>query len=1147
MSYANIHIEGGLFPSDMLDRIASANNDIPGQKSTDFKSTSSARLTDEIPRAFADASSHWDSFIRRLERSRTSRTTLVRQDWGAKFFEVLDFEPLIRERAPIDLDGTAFNISHRIHDTDTATPVHIVGIDQELDRRSSSSSRSPHSLVQEYLNRSEALWGITTNGRKLRLLRNSARVSKPTYLEFDIEGMLEGNAYSEFAVLYRLLHATRFPGKGEEPHECLLEKYYNLGVDEGGRVRDKLRDGVKSALETLGNALLAHPLNEDLRQEFRNGRLTQEGYYRQLLSLVYRLLFLMVAEERKLLAMGSDMQQYGIYLRCYGVSQLRDRAERRFADDIHDDLWEGLKQTFHLFRDESAARSLALSPLNGELFGLEACRDIEEAYCPNYDLLSAMLRLSTFDDDGVRRRVNYAHLDVEEFGSVYESLLDYRPVVDISVTPLRFYLDAGTERKQTGSYYTPPELVRELVDSALVPVMEERLAKARGKVARERALLDLRVCDPAAGSGHFLLAAVRRIARELARVRAGEDEPAPVEYRAALRDVVRNCIYAVDKNPLAVDLCKVALWIESYAVGVPLGFLDHHIKLGDSLVGVSDLSVLDEGIPDEAYKAVIGDDKGATTRYRQRNKREREGQRSLDLQIDTGLPSEVVDDFTAFGILEERSPAEVHAKEALYEQIRGSGTRWWRLKTACDLWTYAFFAPLRAVGPDGIDIVPTTDIVRNYAVGRNYNPILAGAANAASQENSYFHWPLEFPNVFESGGFDVVLGNPPWERIKLQEKEFFATRDHAIASAPNQAARRRLIRELPNHNSALAAEFERALHTSEATSRFIRGNGRYPLTGRGDINTYSVFSETARTICGPTSRAGIIVPSGIAIDDTTKMFFGDIVDKRSLVSLYDFENREKVFPGIDSRTKFCLLTMCGLDNPSERAEFAFFLHRAAHLKDAERRFVLTMGDFALFNPNTLTCPVFRTRKDADIAAKMYRCAGVFWKEARDSEAERNPWDVRFSTMFHMSNNSNLFQNREELTASNWRLDGNIFSKDQEHYLPLYEAKLFHQYDHRFATYDGGRRGKSREMTAAEKANPNAVVIPRYWVPEEEVEERLDKRERNEELYGADLYLDWELAVRLITNATNQRTVIAAAIPALGLGHKGAIIRTMSGE
>ena len=379
----------------------------------------------------------------------------------------------------------------------------------------------------------------------------------------------------------------------------------------------------------------------------------------------------------------------------------------------------------------------------------------------------------------------------------------------------------------------------------------------------------------------------------MAKVRTGEEEPGLVQYRSAIRDVVRNCIYAVDKNPLAVDLCKVALWIEGHAAGLPLGFLDHHIKCGDSLVGVSDLSVLTEGIPDNAYKTVTGDDKQAARHYRQRNKKERTGQSRMVLETRRAMPVSLAEDFATFGDLEERSPAEVQAKEELYEQLRSSDTRWWQIKTACDLWTYAFFARLQSGGPDGLDRVPTTDNVRNALQDRRVQSRLEGEAIAASTNRPFFHWPLEFPDVFERGGFDVVLGNPPWERIKLQEKEFFNIRDRDIAAAPNKAAREKLIRALPQHNPALAEGFRNAVHGSESTSRFVRGSERFPLTGRGDVNTYSIFAETARTICGPAGRLGMIVPSGIATDDTTKVFFADLVDRRSLVSLYDFENRER--------------------------------------------------------------------------------------------------------------------------------------------------------------------------------------------------------------------------------------------------------------
>ena len=961
MNYSTINLEGALFTPDLLERISQADNSVPGQSPSDFGLRANRNLLDEIQSGFSDAILRWDAFNRRRARSRQNLATLTRQDWAIPLFEILGFPPLELQRGNIDLGGTNFPISHFAYGAENAPPVHVVSPDQSLDQRGRNARRSPHALVQEYLNRSESLWGVVTNGAKLRLLRDTARLSKPTYLEFDLQAMLEGNAYGEFNALYRLIHATRFPQPGAAPHECLLESYYNQGIEEGGRVREKLRDGVRTALEILGAALIRDPRNDALRDAFGNGRLDESSYYRQLLSFVYRLLFLMVSEERKVLfTNGGEANLHNIYQRYYSVTSLRERAERRYAGDAHGDLWQGLAQTFRLFRDPIAATALDLFPMNGELFKESTCRDIETAFCSNEAFLDALRSLSTFRDGDVTRRVNYAHLDVEEFGSVYESLLDYRPVVQAAseTTGRRpgFQLAAGTERKQTGSYYTPPELVRELVDSALVPVMNEKLQTARTPEARELALLSLRVCDPAAGSGHFLLAAARRIARELAQVRSSAEEPAPAEYRAALRDVVRNCIYAVDKNPLAVDLCKVALWIESHAAGLPLSFLDHHIKCGDSLVGVQDLAVLEDGIPDGAYKAVTGDDRNAATGHRKRNRTERQGRQRAFVSL-YPTADKMASEWAAFDNLEEGNPTEVQAKEDLYQALRSMGTNWWQQKVACDLWTYAFFAPLQPEISGGITTVPTTDNVRQALADRGTQPQLEATAIAASLANAFFHWPLEFPDVFETnGGFDVVLGNPPWERIKLQEKEFFETRDPEIASAINKAARDRLIRALPTTNPGLAEQFAAALHASESASRFVRGSQRFPLTGRGDINTYSIFTETARNICATTGRVGMIVPSGIATDDTTKVFFADVVNGQSLASLYDFENREGVFPGVHRSYKFCLLTLTGADKPSPQAEFAFFLHRSEQLQDEGRRFTLSPAGFRAVQPQHAHVP-----------------------------------------------------------------------------------------------------------------------------------------------------------------------------------------------
>ena len=728
--------------------------------------------------------------------------------------------------------------------------------------------------------------------------------------------------------------------------------------------------------------------------------------------------------------------------------------------------------------------------------------------------------------------------------------------------------------------------MRELVDSALVPVVNEKLQAAKTPDAKQQALLSLRVCDSAAGSGHFLLAAARRIARELARVRSGEEEPAPAEYRTALRDVVRNCIYAVDKNPLAVDLCKVALWIESHAAGLPLSFLDHHIKCGDSLVGVRDIDVLETGIPDDAYKAVTGDDKKAATQYRKRNRLERQGQTTLPtLQP---VADAMADEWAAFAGLEERSPAEVKAKEDRYQDLRGRDTPWWQQKVACDLWTYAFFAPLQTQTSARPNTAPTTDNVRQALANRGTQPQMEALAIAASLTNAFFHWPLEFPDVFENnGGFDVVLGNPPWDQVQLDPGEFFATRDHSITAQPNMAARNRAIEQLATSNRPLHEEYQAAIRSINGIQKFLHFSDRFPKSNYGRLNSAPLFAEHCLHLLSPIGRAGIIVPTSIATDSFNQYFFADLVDNQSLVSLYDFENREGVFPGVHRSYKFCLLTLSGANRPSPQAEFAFFLHRTEQLQDAERHFTLAPTDFALLNPNTRTCPIFRTRKDADLAAKMYRRAGVFWREAQDGEPEDNPWGTRFQLMFMMNTASHLFRTREQLTTAGWRLEGNVFVRGDKRHLPLYEAKLFHQYDHRFATFDDAddralRGGNARNMATDEKADLDAVVIPRYWVHEEEVNKRIvepgadgvsappnsccaqstslpaTRSPENRQGHGPTDYYpthdpapghralsnsirDWHLTFRDIASPTNQRTAISTVIPGVAAGNNAPLI------
>ncbi len=1134
MIYATIHLEGGFLPPDMLDRIAAGDSNLPGLRASDF-GLDGRRLGDELQDAYSYAQTEWQAFRRRYERAKQagqSATTVTREGWINPLLERLDYVrrgyTLVRQPAAVEAGNERFVISHRAGEDPTAPPVHIVGFDDELDRRG-EHRRSPHASVQEYLNRSDALWGIVTNGKSIRLLRRNERLAKSAYLEFDLAGMMDSNVYSEFALLYLVLHRTRLPRNSAEAPDCFLEQWYQRGIDEGGRVRERLRDGVEAALKRLGNALLQHERSAALREAIASGRLAPAAYYRELLRLIYRLLFLMVAEERRLMfpETRENEARRAIFSEHYGIRPLRDRADRYISDDPQIDLWERLKRTFVILRDDRIARMLGIAALNGELFGPRVCEHVEAAACRNDELLRAIHALSTFvDDGGVRRRVNYAGLDVEELGSVYESLLDYHP--EVSAAPPHFDLVAGSERKATGSYYTPPALVGELIKSALEPVVEERLKAAPTGEAKEAALLGLRVIDPACGSGHFLLAAARRIGKELARIRTGEEEPSVSDQRHAVRDVIRECIYAVDKNPLAVDLCKVALWIEGLNAGQPLSFLDHHVKCGDSLVGVFDLKVLQDGIPDDAYKAVEGDDKAAAKHYRALNREAKKNHPTLPL---FRLPDNVTAALEALSHRDERTPEDVAANEREYAELVNSPAMQ-NLENACNAWTAAFFVPLRMPEFRGRDLVPTSSTVWERLSGRQIYGPLDGEIAKAKFAYSFFHWPVEFPDVFTRGGFDVVLGNPPWERIKLQEKEFFASRDPKIARAANKAAREKLIKELPKRKPELAAEFAAAVHGAEAQSNLVRASGRYPLCGRGDVNTYSIFTELARALAGKAGRAGIIVPSGIATDDTTKFFFRDLMESHSLASLFDFENRKKLFPAVDSRMKFCLLTMAG-GGQAGAAEFVFFALGVDELRDPERRISLSAEDIALLNPNTRTCPIFRTRRDAEITKAIYRRVPVL---IREGPPEENPWGIKFATMFHMSNDSHLFRTREQLEHDGWKLEGNIFIKGRDRYLPLYEAKMAQLWDHRAADVVRSatatqRQAQPRPLTLSEHSDPYRFALPLYWVSEADV------RETQHEDHSR----DWLLGFTNVTSPTNERTFLPSVIPLAAVGHSMPLI------
>jgi hypothetical protein len=371
-TFPAIRIEGGLLGPDVLDQLLTA--ELPGQKPADFGLDVRRNLTDEVAAIFADARALWQVFQHRLQRlsPEDPATSVTRDAWGVPFLGLLGYEPRYNARA-FDVDGLTFAISHRAGEPEDTPPVHIVGARQELGRVAASGRPrlAPHSLVQEYLNRTEHLWGIVTNGLILRLLRDSTFVRRQAYVEFDLTAIFEESRFQDFAAFYRLLHRTRLPRSMAEAGDCLLEQYYARSVEQGGRIREHLRDGVEECITRLANGFLRHAANDELRRRVSptctgNEHLSAEDLYRQLLRLVYRFLFLLVSEDRGLLSPDP------IYREHYSIARLRRLLENRAAFTKHDDLWQSLRVLWKMLSDEKLATFLKLAPLNGELFSAQA-------------------------------------------------------------------------------------------------------------------------------------------------------------------------------------------------------------------------------------------------------------------------------------------------------------------------------------------------------------------------------------------------------------------------------------------------------------------------------------------------------------------------------------------------------------------------------------------------------------------------------------------------------------------------------------------------------------------------------------------------------------------------------------------------------
>ena len=1145
-AFSTIRTEGAMLPSDILVRVAAGDTHLGGLEGSSYHLAPGEKIGEATNRAWNRLQAAWANFQSAREKlaATDTGTSLTRERWLLPLFQLLDYGRLQAAKAE-DIGGKSYAISHAWQQT----PIHLVGCNVDLDRRIQTAAggmrSSPHSLLQELLNRADQhLWGIVSNGVRLRLLRDNISLTRQAYVEFDLEAMMAGEAYPDFVLLWLLLHQSRF--EAERPEQCQLEKWSQTARTEGVRVLDGLRDGVQRSIEHLGQGFLAHPANTALREHLRSGALDKQDYYRQILRLVYRLLFLFVADDRDLLlAPTADPVAQKRYRDFYATTRLRRLATTR-AGSRHHDLYCGLKLVMEKLSGDGCPE-LALPALGSFLFSPRALPDLNACDISNLHLLEAIRSLAVTQTGQSRRVVDYKNLGAEELGSVYESLLELHPDLNAEAASFELKVAAGSERKKTGSYYTPTSLISCLLDSALDPVLLE----AASLPEPEAAILKLKVVDPACGSGHFLIAAAHRIAKRLAAVRTGEEEPPPEAQHKAIRDVIGHCIYGVDVNPMAVELCKVSLWMEALEPGKPLSFLEHRIQCGNSLLGTTP-ALLAQGIPDEAFTPIEGDEKEICKEFKRINKEERNKQ--MRLFAATTEPWQQLGNFAAslmnLDTVGDDSIDAIREKERMYETAIRSGDyldgRFW-----ADAWCAAFvWKKTREFK------YPVTEEVFRR-IERNPHSCefwMREETERLARQYRFFHWHLAFPEVFQlpsagatpenqknrwNSGFSAVIGNPPWERVKLQDREWFASIRPEIANASSAAIRKKLITDLKVSDPGLHLAYLDSSRTAEGEAHFAQHSGRYELAAGGDTNTYPLFIELADGIIRGRGKIGMIVKTGILADYSLRGFFQYLVEGRKLRTAYDFSNKKLIFPAVVANERFTLLTLTGGGDPAHQAMMSILNDDVSGLLAPGAVWRLTAEDINLLNPNTRTAPLFQSEKDMVVVREIYNNHAILARVAGGREV--GAWGAKYYTMFHMTNDSGIFVDLESLQDRSQLPPSPSWETESGRYSALWEGKLFDSFHYRHGDFRGvprasrfGVKAEPNHPSSHDLLDPSIDCLPRYWVPNEEVR----KRYADQLGYVPTAVLAFRDVCRVHTDL---RTVRACVVPAWGAGNKAPLL------
>lgn len=1003
-----------------------------------------------------------------------------------------------------------------------------------LDTGKADRIKNPHHQLQDYLSTLRVRYGFLTNGRIWRMYDTDKITAKKTYLEFDLEAICalpdpaeKTGALALFAFFFGrdTYTAHTAPGASQQPtpieHAIAASADFTLAVEENLKAVIYGYAGEDSLFELMGQAL--HKANP---------KASMDSVYENSVVLLFRLLFVVYFEDT-----NRDLLTKHPFYQRHSLGQIYEflRQQPAHRDGLHDGVY-ALKQLFLIL--DQGAEDIDIPLFNGGLFDPQRAPLLLTAKIFSNAKLRQILEKLLFKTHRGNTlfdtRRDFKNMSVTHLGRIYEGLLEFRFVRaaetavyleyesnatkgkvieayfdaydtanirkekgfkawrEISIKKGAVYLkSASNSRKTSASYYTPTSLSKRLVKAAVDHALQTRTASGQTFMA-------LKIMDNACGSGHFLVEALGyltdlALARldqdtELQQLVSGEREKIseqlhflnlehePEDAQILKRALLKRCIYGVDLNPFAVELARLSLWMDSFIFGTPLSFIEHHIQHGNALMGASVQDFI-------RYNAVeVKQDDMFVDNLSARFDELRTVMQELDAMRDT-------------------TAQEVEQSKALWKHS---------IAPKLNLLSRAlsFIATRRMLLAEGNTTAcealdKTTDLlIQLFDETKSKTAVLRQIEACASQHH-FFHYEVAFPEAFagDQRGFDIIVGNPPWDKTRLFDTDFFPqyhSNYRSLKNTEKAAVQQRLL-----ESAHIASAYQTTQRSMEVANEYYKDKANFPLNkGAGDGNLFRLFLERNLALLAPGGSLNYVLPSALMFEEGSMLLRKHIFTHCRVPFFHSFENRQGIFQDVDSRYKFALMQVVNTPpNPAqpEVMDTAFYVLDAAELDRAERHVPYPLTTLKALSPAHWALMELRDQADIPILERCYH----------RYPALSSDW-LDFRRELHMTGDKKLFKEQPATGL-----------------IPLYEGKMIWQFSHRFSD-------------------------PQYWLDLPEFDASLHSKELHRMAHDLDVpksevkkhaaavRYDREfvrMAFRVIASDTNERTLIFALLPQnCGFGH-----------